>query len=145
MQRAAMCSITCRRSAIRRARSFGSIAAGTCSTSTRTPGAPSPQPPRRSIRSREGSAVEFQHVEPDPAIDDVEQAPFIERHVVALRCGAAAGRLRNEMADLARAERVGDIYDAQAAREPDRIHDRARDALAKLVCAEARRAGAAIG
>ena len=49
------------------------------------------------------------------------------------------------MADLARAERVDDIYDAQAAREPDRIHDRARDALAELVCAEARRAGAAIG
>src|SRR4030095_11982808 len=48
-----------------------------------------------------------------------------------------------EVPDLARRQRVGDIDDAQAAAEPDRMHDRSGHALAALVPAEARAADAA--
>src|SRR5437868_6413235 len=47
------------------------------------------------------------------------------------------------MPDLARRQRVGDIDDAQAAAEPDRVHDGSGHALAELVRAEARAADAA--
>src|SRR5690349_10022303 len=49
------------------------------------------------------------------------------------------------MADLARAQRVGDIDDAQSAAEPDRVGDGARHALADLMRAEARAARTAEG
>src|SRR5262245_66098321 len=47
------------------------------------------------------------------------------------------------MADLARARRIGDVDDAQPAAEPDGVDEGARHALAELVRAEARAAGAA--
>src|SRR5262249_46568830 len=50
-----------------------------------------------------------------------------------------------EMADLARAQRIGDVDDAQAAAEPDGIDDGARHALAELVRPEAGAARAAEG
>src|SRR6266487_791307 len=52
MRQAAMCSIICRRWAIPRARSSCSIAAGTCSTPTRTRTEPSARTPKRSTNRR---------------------------------------------------------------------------------------------
>jgi hypothetical protein len=77
------------------------------------------------------------------AVDDVDESARIERHVVALRRRSARHRLRNEVTDLARGERVGDVDDAQAAAELDRVDERARHALAELMRAEARAAGPA--
>src|SRR5215510_9214264 len=87
----------------------------------------------------------FQNIESDVAVDHVDQPAFVERDVVALRRGPAGRGLRDEMADLARAFRIGDVDDAQAAAEPDGIDDGARHALAELVRAEAGAAGAAEG
>src|SRR5262249_54850573 len=88
-------------------------------------------------------ARKFQNIKPDPTIDHVDQTALVERHVVALRRGAAGDRLRDEMADLLERQRIGDVDDAQAAGKPDRVDDRARDALAELMRPEARAAGAA--
>src|SRR5262245_37622803 len=87
----------------------------------------------------------FQNVESDVAVDHVDQTIFVERDVVALRRGPARRGLRDEMADLARTFRIGDVDDAQAAAEPDGIDDGARHALAELVRAEAGAARAAEG
>src|SRR5262245_62502374 len=87
----------------------------------------------------------FQNIESDVAVDHVDQPALVERDVVALRRGRAGRGLRDEVADLARAQRVGDVDDAQAAAEPDGIDDRARHALAELVRAEARAGRAAEG
>src|SRR5215468_5498774 len=89
--------------------------------------------------------VVLQDIESDVAVDHVDQAAFVQRDVVALWRGPARRGLRNEMTDLARAFRVGDVDDAQAAAEPDGIDDRARHALAELVRAEARAGRAAEG
>src|SRR5207237_906919 len=89
------------------------------------------------------SPLKLQHVEPDPAVDHIDEPAVVERRVVALRRDAPASGLRDETPDLARVQRIGDIDDAQPSAEPDRVHDRARHALAKLMRAEARAAGAA--
>ena len=96
--------------------------------------------PRRSIAGddRLAAAVEFQHVEADVAVDHVNQPALVEHHVVALRRGAAADRIGNETADFARRHWIGDVDDAQAAAEPDRMHQRAGHALVELMRAEAR-------
>src|SRR5262249_28321650 len=85
----------------------------------------------------------LQNIESDVAVDHVDQPAFVERDVVALRRGPARRGLWDEMADLARAFRIGDVDDAQAAAEPDRIDDGARHALAELMRAEAGAARAA--
>src|SRR5262245_23960588 len=90
-----------------------------------------------------GSGRKLQDVEPDVAVDQIDQAARVERDVVALRRGPTGRRLRNEMADLARAPRIGDVDDAQPAAEPDGVDDGARHALAELVRAEAGAARAA--
>src|SRR6266702_4995915 len=87
----------------------------------------------------------LQNIETDVAVDHVDQTTFVERDVVALRRGPARRGRRDEMADLARAQRIGDVDDAQAAAEPDGIDDGARHALAELVGAEAGAARAAEG
>ena len=70
---------------------------------------------------------------------------FVERDVVALRRRSARCRLRDEMADLARAQRIGDVDDPQAAAEPNGIDDGARHTFAELVRPEAGAARAAEG
>src|SRR5262249_57553688 len=65
--------------------------------------------------------------------------------VVAWGRGPARRGLRDEMADLAGDQRIGDVDDPQAAAEPDGIDDGARHALAELVRAEAGAARAAEG
>ena len=87
----------------------------------------------------------LQYVEPHVAVDHVDEAAPVERHVVALRGAAAAGGLGDEVADLLGGERVGDVDDAQAAAEPDRIDERALRALRELMRAEARAGRAAEG
>ena len=72
------------------------------------------------------------------AINHIDQTALIEHHVVALRRGAAADRIGNEITHFARRHRVGDIDDAQAAAEPHRMHQRAGHALVELVGAKAR-------
>src|SRR5215831_11177141 len=89
--------------------------------------------------------VVLQDIESDVAVDHVDQTAFVERDVVALGRGPARRGLRDEMADLARAFRIGDVDDAQAAAEPDGIDDGARHALAELVRPEAGAARAAEG
>src|SRR5262249_33531273 len=89
--------------------------------------------------------VVLQDIEPDVAVDHVDQTALIERDVVALGRGPARRGLRDEMADLAWDQRIGDVDDAQAAAEPDGIDDGARHALAELVGAEAGAARAAEG
>src|SRR5262249_11795712 len=87
----------------------------------------------------------LQNIESDVAVDHVDQTALIERDVVALGRGPARRGLRDEMADLAWDQRIGDVDDAQAAAEPDGIDDGARHALAELVGAEAGAARAAEG
>src|SRR3954469_8897721 len=91
------------------------------------------------------SALKFQNIEPDVTVDHINEAALVERHVITLRRGPARHRLRNEMADLARAERIGHIDDPQPAAEPDGVGDGAGHPLAELVGAEARAARAAEG
>src|SRR5271170_864506 len=52
------------------------------------------------------AALELQDVEADIAVDQVDQAARIEIDVVALRARLAADRLGDEMADLARRQRI---------------------------------------
>src|SRR5215471_16940330 len=87
----------------------------------------------------------LQNIESDVAVDHVDQPALVERDVVALRRRSARRWLRDEMADLARAQRIGDVDDPQAAAEPDGIDDGARHPLAELVRAEAGAARAAEG
>src|SRR5262249_22840078 len=87
----------------------------------------------------------LQNIESDVAVDHVDQPALVERDVVALRRRPARRRLWDEMADLARAFRIGDVDDAQSAAEPDGIDDGARHALAELVRSEAGAARAAEG
>src|SRR5260370_18789996 len=84
-------------------------------------------------------------MEADVAVGHVDQPGLGERDVVALRRRSARRRLRDEMADLARAQRIGDVDDAQAAAEPNGIDDGARHAFAELVRPEAGAARAAEG
>src|SRR5262249_1231815 len=87
----------------------------------------------------------LQNIESDVAVDHVDQPALVERDVVALRRGPARRGLWDEMADLARAQRIGGVDDPQSPAEPDGIDDRARHALAELVRAEARAGRAAEG
>ena len=64
------------------------------------------------LRERRTQPGKFQYVEADMAVDHVDQPARVEHDVVALRRRAAAGRLRNEIADLARRHRIGDVDDA---------------------------------
>src|SRR3954447_17241855 len=89
--------------------------------------------------------LKLQNVEADVAVDHVNEAALVERHVIALRRGPARHRLGNEMADLARAERVGDVDDPQPATEPDGVGDGTGHPLTELVGAEACAARAAEG
>src|SRR5262245_36798570 len=83
-------------------------------------------------------APKFKHIEADIAVDDIGDALVIECHVVGLRRRPPTARLRDEMADLARRERIADVDDAQAAAEPRGKADRSGHALAELMRAEAR-------
>src|SRR5262249_10476782 len=87
----------------------------------------------------------FQNIESDVAVDHVDQTALVERDVVALRRGRAGRGVWDEMADLARAQRTGDVDDPQSTAEPDSIDDGARHALAELVRAEAGAGRAAEG
>ena len=87
----------------------------------------------------------LQNIESNVPIDHVDQTAVVERNVVALRRGSARHRLGNEIADLARAHRIGYIDDPQAAAEPHGMDDIARDPLAELMRAEARAVRAAEG
>src|ERR1700730_19319409 len=87
----------------------------------------------------------FQKIEAGVTVDHVDQSARIERHVVALRSGPARYGLRDEIAHLARALRIGNVDDAQSAGEPDGMDERAGHVLAELVRAEARAARAAKG
>src|SRR2546429_6682348 len=69
----------------------------------------------------------------------------VERDVVALRRGPARHGLGDEIADLAGAQRIGDVDDPQSTAKPDRMNDRSRHALAELMRAEAVAARAAEG
>src|SRR3954471_14751531 len=91
------------------------------------------------------SALKLQNVEADMAIDHIDEAALVERHVIALRRGPARHRLGDEMADLAWAQRIGDVDDPQPAAEPDGVGDGAGHPLTELVGAEARAARAAEG
>src|SRR5262245_52223656 len=87
----------------------------------------------------------LQNIESDVAVDHVDQPALVERYGVALLRGPARRGLWDEMADLARAQRIGDVDDPQSTAEPDGIDDGARHALAELVRAEARAGRAAEG
>src|SRR5215831_3977030 len=89
--------------------------------------------------------VVLQNIESDVAVDHVDQTALVERDVVALRRRSARRGLRDEMADLARAQRIGYVDDAQTAAEPDGMDDGARHTFAELVRAEAGAARAAEG
>src|SRR3954470_83374 len=91
------------------------------------------------------SPLKLQDVEADVAVDHIDEAALVERHVIALRRGPARHRLGNEMADLAWAERIGEVDDPQPAAEPDGVGDGAGHPLTELVRAEARAARAAEG
>src|SRR5437870_1285132 len=99
----------------------------------------------RSIVWSLAGPVILQNIESDVAVDHVDQPALVERDVIALRRRSARRRLRDEMADLARAQRIGDVDDPQAAAEPDGIDDGARHTLAELVRPEAGAARAAEG
>src|SRR5205807_8486735 len=90
-----------------------------------------------------GSSSMLQNIESDVAVDHVDQAAIVERHVIALRRGSARHRLRDEIADLARVLRIGNVDHAQPPAKPDGMDDAVRHALAELMRAEARAADAA--
>src|SRR5262249_34912955 len=75
----------------------------------------------------------------------VERPACVGGDVVARGGGPARGGLWDEMADLARAQRIGDVDDPQSTAEPDSVDDGARHALAELVRAEAGAGRAAEG
>src|SRR5712671_1633005 len=89
--------------------------------------------------------LELQNIKPDPAIDQIDQSPVVERHIVALRRLAARGRLRDEISNLPRRQRIADVDDPQSAREPDRMDDRSAHPFGILVRAETCAADAAEG
>src|SRR5262245_62650288 len=89
------------------------------------------------------SAGELQDVESLVPVDDVDEAASIDVDVIRLRRGLARRGLGDEVAGLARGERVGDVDDPQAAREPRAVDERVRHVLLELVRAEASRRGAA--
>src|SRR4029078_1332950 len=89
-----------------------------------------------SFESVPASALKLQNVEADVAVDHVNEATLVERHVIALRRGPARHRLGGEKVELARAERIGHIDDPQPAAEPDSVGDGAGHPLAELVGAE---------
>src|SRR5262245_58489278 len=86
-----------------------------------------------------------QNMESAVPVAHVDGTGLAERAVVALRRGPARRGLWDEMADLARAQRIGDVDDPQSTAEPDSIDDGARHALAELVRAEAGAGRAAEG
>ena len=53
--------------------------------------------------SGSAAAVEFERVETDVPVDDVNQPALIQHNIIALRCRTPAGGLRDEIADFARA------------------------------------------
>src|SRR5258708_233822 len=76
--------------------------------------------------SRLGLAcVELQNVEAGVAVDEVDEPTLIHIHVVGLRRGLASGGLGDVPAHFLRRERIGDVDDAQAAREPGAVDERA--------------------
>ena len=70
------------------------------------------------------TAVEFKRIEPDVAINDINQPTLVERHVVALRCRTPARGLGNEIADFARGRWVCNVDNAQAGAEPHCKYER---------------------
>src|SRR5436305_4009489 len=87
--------------------------------------------------------VEFEDVEAGIAVDDVDEPTLVDIHIIGLRRGLAGRGLGDEPAGFLRRHRIGDIYDAQTAREPRAVDERAIHALLELVCTEACRCGAA--
>ena len=69
-------------------------------------------------------------------VHDVYQPALIKRDVIALRRRPAGYRLRDEIADLARGLRIGNVDDAQPAAKPDSVDESPGHALAELVRAE---------
>src|SRR5690606_22479066 len=90
-------------------------------------------------------AVELQHIKPTVTIDQVNQAAIINIGVIGLRAGFAAAGFRDVPAHFLRRRGIGDVDDAQAAREPRAVQQRiaAFPVFLELVRAETARGGAA--
>lgn len=99
---------------------------------------------RRSIAAENERAlayaatVEFENVESNVTIDDINQPPLIEHNIVALRCWTPARGLRNEITFFARRRRIGDVDNPQTCAEPHREYERTGHALMELMRAETR-------
>src|SRR3989442_1303485 len=89
------------------------------------PDASTPAPPSHALED----------VQPAPAVDEIEEPAVVHAHVVAGNARRALGHRRQKVPDLARRVRVGDVHDAQAAREPGHGNLGAGDRFARLMAA----------
>src|ERR1700694_2345019 len=96
----------------------------------------------RSSGTRARGPIELQCVKSCVTVDDVDQASAIDIHIVGLRRGAACSGLRNEITHFARRQRIGDIDDAQSAREPGAVEERVLHVLLEMGRADAPGCGA---
>ncbi|MNC88070.1 hypothetical protein D3C83_38520 [compost metagenome] len=71
------------------------------------------------------------------AVDDVDEPPGIDFHVVGLRTRLAAARLRDEPRHFLRSKRIADVDHPQPAGKPCAADERAFDVFLKLVRPEA--------
>src|SRR5215471_11229819 len=84
------------------------------------------------------TTVEFKRIEPDVAINDINQPTLVEHHVVALRSRSPARGFGDEIADFARGRWVCNVDNAQAGAEPHCKYERPSHAFVELMGAEPR-------
>src|ERR1019366_967539 len=94
-------------------------------------------------RERTGSNA-LEDVQPVHAIEQVDQAPVVDRYVVALDARYAAGGRRLVPGDFPRRVGIGEIDDAQSVRKPGDGDFGAGDFFARLVAAGERGARRAV-
>src|ERR1700704_4639286 len=91
-----------------------------------------------------GSCSGLDDVDAADAVDEVDQSARIDGHVVGGRAIRPGGGLRQIVTDFFRLERVDEIDEPKALREPGEGNDRAVKALRRLVAAGHRRLRAAV-
>ena len=69
------------------------------------------------------NAAGFDDVDAVHAIDEIDEPAIVDRHVVGRRPLRAGGRIGQEMTDLLRRERIGEVDQPQPLREPGERND----------------------
>src|SRR5215469_7335744 len=111
------------------------------------------RPPNSPVRSaghhvsRRATSSEcrgFNDVDAADAVDEIDQSALVDGRVVGGHAIAAAGRIRQKMSDLPGRERIGDVNEAQALREPGKRDHCAAQTLRWLMTPAHRRLRAAV-